>query len=42
MVFSMISAAHTEPLFRLHGKINSPVYKETLNKHVLNLRSAIN
>ena len=30
MVFGMISAAGTEPLVRLHSKINTTVYKEIL------------
>ena len=38
MVFGMISAAGTEPLVRLNGKINATVYKEILKKHVPNLR----
>ena len=42
MVFGMISAASTEPLVKLHGKINATVYKEILKKHVSNLRTAIN
>ena len=42
MVLGMISAAGTEPLVRLHGKISATVYKEILKKHVLNLRTAIN
>ena len=38
MVFGMISDA-----VRLHGKINTTVYKEILKKHVVpNLRTAIN
>ena len=28
MVFGMTSAAGTEPLVRLHGKINATVFKE--------------
>ena len=42
MVFGMISAAATELLVRLHGKINATVYKEILKKHVPNLRTVIN
>ena len=43
MVFSMISTAGARPLLRLHGKINTTVYKEILKKHVVpNLRTAIN
>ena len=42
MVFGMISVAGIGPLVRLHGKINTIVYKEILKKHVLNLRTAIN
>ena len=33
MVFSMIAAAGTGPLVRLHSKINATVYKEILKKH---------
>ena len=42
MVSGMIPAASTEPLVRLHGKINATVYKEILKKDVPNLRTAIN
>ena len=43
MVFVMISADGTGPLFRLLGKINATVYKEILKKHAVpNLRIAIN
>ena len=42
MVFGMILAAGTGPLVRLHGKINTAVYKDILKKHVPNLRTAIN
>ena len=43
MVFGMICTAGTEPIVRLHGKINANVYKEILKKHViLNVRTAIN
>ena len=41
-MFGMISAAGTGTLIRLHGKINTTVYKEILKKHVLNLRIAFN
>ena len=37
MVFGMISDA-----VRLHGEINTTVYKEILKKHIPNLRTAIN
>ena len=43
MVFGMISTAGTWPLVRLHGKINTIVYKEILKKYLVpNLRTAIN
>ena len=43
MVFGMISATGTGLLVRLHGKINTVVYKEILKKHfVPNLRTVIN
>ena len=42
MVLGMIAAAGTGPLVSLHGKINTTVYKELLEKHVPNLRTAIN
>ena len=32
MVFGMILIASTEPLVRLHGKINATVFKEILKK----------
>ena len=38
----MISAAGTGLLVRLHGKINTTVYKEILKKRVPNLRNPIN
>ena len=41
MVFCMISATGTGTLVRLHGKINTTVYKEILKKHVPNLRTTI-
>ena len=41
-MFGMISAAGTGTLVRLHGKINTTVYKEILKKHVPNLRTSIN
>ena len=42
MVFNRISAAGTGPLVRLHGKINSTIYKEILKKDVVpNLRTTI-
>ena len=41
MVFGMISAAGTEPLFRLHDKINATLFKKILKKHVPHLRTAI-
>ena len=42
MVFGMISAAGTEPLVRLHTKIDATVYNEILKKHIPNLRTVIN
>ena len=42
IAFGGISSAGTGPLVRLHGKINTTVYKEILEKHVPNLRTAIN
>ena len=33
MVFGMISDAGAGPLVRLHGKINTTVYKEMLKKY---------
>ena len=43
MVFGMITVTCIGPLVRLHGKINSTVYKEILKKYVVpNLRIAIN
>ena len=43
MVFGIISTAGTGPLVRLHGKINTTVYKEILKKQTVpNLRTAIN
>ena len=43
IVFGMISTAGTGLLARLHGKINTTVYKEILKKHAVpNLRTAIN
>ena len=42
MEFGMISAPGTGTLVRLHGKINTTVYKEIFKKHVPNLRTAIN
>ena len=41
MVFGMTSAAGTEPLVRLHGKINATVFKEHW-ENVPNLRTPIN
>ena len=41
MVFGMISVAGIGSFVRLHGKINTTVFKE-IKKHVLNLRTAIN
>ena len=41
MVFDMNSAAGTEPLVRLHARINATIYKEILKTHVPNLRTAI-
>ena len=43
MLFSIISDSGTGSLVRLHGKINSTLYKEILTKHIVfNLRTAIN
>ena len=43
MVFGMISAAGPGAFVRLHGRINTSVYKELLKQHVLpNLRTTIN
>ena len=43
IAIGMIAIAGTEPLVRLHGKINATVYKEILKKHVVpNLRTAVN
>ena len=42
IVFCMISAAGTQLLVRLLGKINATVYKEILKQFVPNLRTTIN
>ena len=42
MVLAIISDVGAKPLVRLHGKINTPVYKEILKKHVPNLRTTFN
>ena len=43
IVFCMIFVTGTGPLVRLHGKINTTVYKEILRKHVVpNLGTVIN
>ena len=42
MAFGMILTVSTGPFLSLHSKINATAYKETLKKHVRNLKTAIN